>query len=94
MHWEWESWALIFSLRVALNTASAVSDDFLAYVETHAYSLLIYFLSTLDFSKQMEYFAHFILCYSFPFILNLDIQHLFFEVIGGFYTNVFFVGKL
>ena len=66
-----------------------ISDNLLAYSETHTYSLLVDLFRAFDLSKFFEDAIHFILFDTFAFVLNLNLELLFVIIIGNFDMNLF-----
>ena len=68
--------------------AVTISDYLLAYSETHTYSLLVDLFRALDLSKFFEDTIHFILFYTFTFVLNMNQEQLILIIIGSFDMNL------
>ena len=64
-----------------------ISDNLLAYSETHTYSLLVDLFRAFDLSKLFEDAIHFILFNTFAIVLNMNIELLIAIIIGSFDIN-------
>ena len=80
-HCEHEGWALILTLRIDIDCAPIMLDNFCANIKTHSDSIFIFLLSALDLTKKLENCFHFLFLNTFALVNYINAQHLPFLIV-------------